>query len=87
MQPAVNPDPRKIRQSDNQAIVNTCLMVFTFGSWASVTCTNTRERAIMAPYFTKSILSLVRGASSLRASLDPVPAQPIPTAMAAPYLK
>lgn len=40
-----------------------------------------------APYLTKSTESLVRGAKSLKASIKPVPAQPIPTAIAAPYLK
>jgi hypothetical protein len=47
----------------------------------------TMANAINAPYLTKSTWSFVRGANNFKASLSPVPAQPTPTAIAAPYLK
>jgi hypothetical protein len=46
----------------------------------------TIESAIKAPCLTKSTESFVKGARSFSASIRPVPAQPIPTAKAAPYL-
>ena len=57
----------------------------TFGFIASFCCTRTIAREIKAPCRTKSVGSLSIGSSKSTASSRPVPAQDMPSAMAAPY--